>query len=469
VSLNRSSLPSLNLHASTLCLGLLVLALCIPAPAAAAEPKKSTPAAVPIATTSVIPPATPFNPATALDRNTCYSLALRRSETLAIQESETRAAEARYWQAVGAILPQVSANATQQWQNAPDNTGASGGAFGSGGSDRTDQFEGRLTLTQTIFNGFRNTNLIGARDAEKMASSYTAIRFRQLLYLDVSDVFYQILSQERDLEILRQLDAALATRIDDLQHRVSIGRSRRGDLLQAQSQQADTLVTIEQVKGLLGASKELMAFLLGLPSEQIHLIEKNPFPAPANIEAYLRATGERPDVTAQIQQSRAAERNVSIAKGEHAPTVDLETNWFAVQDPGSSRDWNVFLTVSLPLFDGGIIDNRVKEQKENLRQAQLDLERLRRQADSDVRTAYINFIASAAQFIRLGESTRITKESYQVQRRDYELGRASNLDVLIALANYQEAERRLAGSEMQARANLAQLEVASGTVGEKKP
>jgi outer membrane protein TolC len=290
------------------------------------------------------------------------------------------------------------------------------------------------------------------------------MRTRQTLYLDVADVFYQIVSYEKDLVILEKLAQALTDRVNELERRVKLGKSRASEVLTAETDLSDAKVTVESVRGLLGASRELAAFLTGVPTAQLKLKEQKPFPQVEAMEAYLQESGERPDVLAAAQRERAAQRTLSVAKGEHLPSASVEANYFARDEPRSKRDWNIFLTIDIPIFEGGAIEARVRENKALVRQSELDLSQLQRTADKDVRTAYNNFVASVAQYVRLQELVKTAEQTYEVQRQDYARGVSSNLDVLNALQQYQQAARRLLSTEMDARVNLVRLHVAAGKV-----
>jgi hypothetical protein len=52
-----------------------------------------------------------------LNLQTCYELAVIRSETLRIKDADIRVAQARYWQAVGTALPKVHLIATESVAN----------------------------------------------------------------------------------------------------------------------------------------------------------------------------------------------------------------------------------------------------------------------------------------------------------------------------------------------------------------
>jgi len=400
------------------------------------------------------------------DLRRCYELAAQQSEVLGISEAEIRAAQARYWQAVSAILPSLSALATEEVQNSSSRSSSfSSNGFNVGGINGQSSFEGRLSVTQTIFNGFRDFKRASARKYDTAARQSDYIRSCQLLYLDVSDVFYQILSEEADLAVLAKVRTSLEERIEELERRVHLGRSRKGDLLQAQTELAETKVTIEQVKGLLGASRELMAFLINTPASGFALRETQPFPQADGLAKYLSLTGERPDVYASEQRKNAAEQDLAAVRSERWPTIGFQGNYVFAQDPDQGDEWNFLVSAELPIFDGGLRESRVSENKALVHISQLDLNRLRRQAASDVRVAYNNFISAAAQFARLNDATEVSRKNYETQKSDYDLGRTSNLDVLAALTTLQDLKRREVGAEMQARASYVQLHVAAGQIG----
>lgn len=394
----------------------------------------------------------------------CYQRALQVTETIGLREADIKIAEARYRQAFAPVLPQLSTGGTFSLQNNP-----SGATSATGGNERTrDRLAGSFTVTQTIFNGFRDFFAASARKAEVSARGYDLVRARENLYLNVADVFYQILSYERDLVVLTELKDSLTRRDEELKRRLQLGRSRSAELLAAQSELADVAVTVEETKGVLGASRELLAFLLDQPANGLKLVEKNPFPTAPDLKSYVQQSAGRADVLAGVERERSARRGLDSARGAWAPTVAAEANYFAYDNPKAERDWNVFLTVNLPIFDGGLIGARVKENQQLVKSSQLNLAQLQRSANYEVRSAHNNFTAQAAQYFRLQEADRVQAESYRVQQEDYNLGRASNLDVLQALSNLQQTRRRLVATEMQARASLVALQVAAGTIQKRK-
>lgn len=402
----------------------------------------------------------------------CYALAVERSEALGITAEELRKAEARYWQAVSAVLPQVDLIGTLRVQNNAGGSSSSssssgfdsdsGGGGPSGSGSRRDRWEGRLRVSQSIFSGFREFNLAGAAKAEARSQGALLKRRKETLFLDVSDLFHQLLSLERDQAVVRDLNATLEKRQAELKERVQLGRSRKGDLLAAETDLAGSQATLEELEGLAGATRELLAYLIGIPAGRFEVVPVRALPEAKSLEDYLWKAGERADITAAVESSVAAKRQVSAGYGAFAPTIAGEFNWLALEDPERDQEWNILVTAELPLFDGGLRAAQLKESKAALRQSQLNLSQVRRQAESDVRVAYNNFQSAARQFIRLQKAVDSAYQNYETQKRDYNLGRGSNLDVLGALQDYQGLKRRREGAEVQASANLFALMIAAG-------
>ncbi|MFZ5806325.1 MAG: TolC family protein [Verrucomicrobiota bacterium] len=391
-----------------------------------------------------------------LSLHDCYQLSSAKSETLGLREQDVRVAEAQYWQAVSGLFPKIHVKGTDTFSD-EILSHSKRGMFGD-----QDTVESYVNVKQPIFNGFREFAAAQAASANKEAGLYSLQRARQLLYLDVADAFYQTLAYEGDLKILQELDSALQERVAELEKRVELGKSRKSELLSARTDLAGARAVIESTKKLRNASKELLAFLIDLPSEQWKLEDKNAFPSVENIETYLTHTGERPDVLAQIQKLRAARGLLSATKGEHWPSVNLEGNYFLYNDPDSDKDWNVAVTVDVPIFEGGLTEAKVREKEALMRQQELNLSSLQRSAEKEILVSYNNFIASAAEFARFSELKNVAEENLGEQKKDYTRGMANNLDVLNAMRSLYNAQRDEWEARLFAKRDWVQLIVSSG-------
>lgn len=399
------------------------------------------------------------SPPAPLDLQACFELAVLQSETLGLAREEIEKAQAQYLEALGGMLPRISVGAEQRWQDPSESRGNNGNTRRSG---ERDTFEATVSLRQTLFSGFRDFHTLAARSAGKQAVAGDLARARQLLYLDTADLFYQLSAAESSLRLLDEERQALLSRVEEIERRIALGRSRSGDRLLARADLAEVLVSFEQTQGVVSATRELLAFLTGRPAAEIRIQDSTPFPQPDRLERYVQNALSRPDIRAALERTRQSERDLSARKGEFLPTVNLDAGFTPASAPRADNDWNIALTMEIPLFEGGITRARVKEGKALVRQAEINLQLAERTAKTEVRTAYNDFLAKSMEVVRLQELAAVSGQNLEVQRRDYERGIASNLDVLTALRQYHRARRGLAMAEAAARNTLVRLAVASG-------
>lgn len=401
----------------------------------------------------------------ALDLQTCFQLTAVRDDSLKISMQDIYVAQAQLSQSIAALWPTFTATNQQEFlhyrNQAVNSFSILGNSTISGNRNYTSQ--SNVTMNYTIFNGGQNWNNVGAGSAAVAAKRQTLARDYQTIYQSVAQAFYDVLQYEGDMIIQSDLIDALQARVDDLQDRVRLGRSRPAELLQAQTDLANARVTYEQQRGSLNAARETLAFYIGVPSSEFKLKETQRFPSAAQLESYLQKSGARPDVLAQLESLRQAERTLTAAEGELLPTISAQGDYLASQDPVSNQiDASMTLEASMPIFDGGLIIGQIHQNKELVRQSKLNVEQLQRTADEDTRTAYANFNASVAQVVVLREAALLAAKNLEAQVDDYRRGVVSNLDVLTALQDYQSARQGLHDANMQARLNLINLHVAAG-------
>jgi outer membrane protein len=408
-------------------------------------------------------------PQTQLTLEETYSLALKQSENLQRQVQDIRAAEARYQEAIGALYPNIHALATQRFRNT---TSAGGNPtttevnnnLGSFRASSKHPFETSINVRQPIFSGFRDILLSQAFKGEVRALKFDTERNKELLYQDVADVFHQVAYYTDDLKILKKSANVLDKRIDELKQFIKLGKSRDSEIAAAQSDLADIEATFARVTGLLGASKELLAFLLGKSADSFEVTPSPAKEVPGALESLISQATNRADIRASLERVDSAKKELTAAQREHWPSIALEGNYYPYEDPDTGRDWDVLFRFDVPLYEGGAIDARIEQSRAKERSSILTAQENTRAAERDVRTAFTNVKASLSEIERLKSLLASARKNYDAQHRDYELGVVTNLEVLAAIRLVQNAERRLLESEFDYRTNLVKLKIAAGGI-----
>ena len=189
-----------------------------------------------------------------------------------------------------------------------------------------------------------------------------------------------------------------------------------------------------------------------------------PLPAIGEIDKYLMATADRADIKSGEATVDASRFDVEAAKANRAPTVTLDANSYPYRDPHSQSEWDIVLSLEIPLFDHGRRVARIAEASQQLRISELRLAELQRSSERDVRQNYQSLFYELRQWSELQTAIGISSDTLTLLQKDYDLGRVNNLDVLSATVQYWELRRREAALANQLRADMVHLHVAAGKV-----
>jgi len=389
----------------------------------------------------------------ALTLEETFAQAMVRSEVVATQSELIRQAEERYRQANAAILPTLSGIASYTWLD----SGAADTA-----TNPTRQPHARLTGTQPLFRGFREFAAIRQSQALVDAQSDDYQNARVQLFKDVAQNFYDVLTLEQDLKNLDEQIEQYQQREKELQDRVRIGRTRTGEVLTVQATISTLRAQVEQVRTQLSTARDIFAFLSGLPGTTPL---RDTEVLPNNLDAlddYLVRVALRPDVKAAQRRQTAAQENISVARGEHLPSLDLNANRY-LERTGSLEnvEWDVQLALTVPIYAGGSVQSRVREAQSQRDQAELAVTRVRRLADQEIRSFYQTVVLDRSRLDALEKATDAAKSNYETQRRDYRLGLVTNLDVLQALSTYLENQQALDRVRYNVKFNYLRLQAAA--------
>ncbi len=394
--------------------------------------------------------------AEALALDDYFAAALQRSEVIATQSELIRQAEERYKQASAALLPTVSGYGSYLWQDPlPPGTPSTP-------SNLSRQPLAKVTATQPLFRGFREIAAIRQSEALAGAQSDDYQNARVALFKDVVQNFYTVLAIESDLANLEEEIRLNQEREKEIQARVRIGRARVSELLNVQSTISTLRAQIEQLRGQLSVAREVFAFLSGQRADT-PLRDGESLPTTVEpLEFYLAGVDSRPDVRATRQRLTAADESITIARGGHLPSLDLNGNYY-LERPGylADSDWDVQLALTIPIYAGGSVQSKVREAASQRTQAELALSHATRSAEQEIRALHRSVVLNMAQLDALEKSTLAARKSYEAQSAEYRLGLVINLDVLQALTAYQANQRALDRARLAAKGDYQRLLAAS--------
>ncbi|MES1952723.1 TolC family type I secretion outer membrane protein [Salinisphaera sp. S4-8] len=402
-----------------------------------------------------------------------YDQALRNDTELLTARAESGAADARYRQARGQLLPSLSASASytrveqEQTFESPDNGDGAGGGLGFfGGNDgatSSDQQSYSLDLTQPLFNwaAWQNKNAADARRDQAVLSLSDA---EQGLIVRVTEAYFDVLAARDALNAAREQQRSIQRQLDRAEAAFEAGLDPVTDQQEAQSSLDSAMVDAIDAENQLASARDALIALTGrAPRDLSGIAVDEPMPASAvdgaarDHDAWLALALERsPQVAASEAAWRAARQDVGAERGGHLPTVDLvgrvgrQEQLFPISAGGQANlideTRSIGVELKMPLFSAGATSAAVSEAEYNAEQARLDAISARRQLLIDINDAYRNVETSQRRLAALDRAITSGETALEAAQAGYRLGNRTILDVIeaqITLVN-RRADRKQA-------------------------
>lgn len=359
-------------------------------------------------------------------------------------------------QARSALLPTLSGVGSLTQIDRPDGAGTSPFLL-------TRQHSAAIRLSQPLLRGGSLSAYDFAKD-NILLSQFQKDATELNLYQLIINSYYSLSNAQVDSKNVQEFLKSSKERVEEIKTRTKIGRSRKGELVEAEAQYYAAESQYEQTLLDLQAAEETFEFYTRLTPQSIGTLPE-PAPLKGSLSEYLLKVRSRPDVQAAKQESKLAEKQVSIAKGGHYPSLDLTGNYY-IDRTGvlETSEWDVGLAVVIPLYQGGSVDSQVKQAVHGKRIAELRSSELSRSVERDVTINYQNIIHLQKQLQVLKKALTKAEEAYRLNKKDYTFGLVTNLDVLQSLSNYIETKRSYNNVIAATHLNLKNLEASTGVI-----
>lgn len=361
-------------------------------------------------------------------------------------------------QARAAILPTISGVGSHTNIDAPEP--ASGGATAF---TLTRQYSAGIRLTQPIFRG----GILSAYDLAKENILLTKFQKDSTLlnlYQLVINAYYNLSIAQIDKKNVEELLNYSGQRVKEIRERTRIGRSRKGELVEAETQYLKAESQYQESILSLKQAERNFEFYTNLKPTEIGPLGEVP-KISESLEEYKLKVRSRPDIQATRQETTIADKRISVSKALYYPTVDLTTNYYFDRTGIlASSEWDLGFSIAIPLYQGGGAQASVREAVQGKRIAELNSAEALRAAERDIAINYQNIIQLHEQLRVLSKALAKAEEAYRLNKKDYQLGLVTNLDVLLSLNVFIETKRSYNSLLSIAHLNYKNLEASIGVL-----
>ncbi len=300
----------------------------------------------------------------------------------------------------------------------------------------------------------------------------------QDLIVRVSQAYFDVLAAIDTLDVVKSQKKATAEQLASAKRNFEVGTSTITDSREAQARY-DLVIAQE-----LAAENDLLVKSLAL--DQL-VGKQNAKPNPLKTPVVL-APVQPADVNQWVQQSQdnhplikqlvvgvdVAQLETEKAKAGHKPTLDLTGSYTAVRNSNGSSSiagvdsranvGSIGLNLTVPLFAGFSVQNRIKETLSLEDKARSDLEATKRIVAQGTRTAFFGVQSGQAQVTALQAAEASSQSALEANQLGYQVGVRINIDVLNSQSQLFDTKAKLAKARYDVLVGELKLRQASGTL-----
>jgi outer membrane protein len=399
--------------------------------------------------------------------------AAESNPTLAAERARLRATREALPQAWAEALPQVAIQGSAQGRDTDSDT-----PFLD--TDRSEDWNASVSASQLLFGSGRVLASTRAARAQIRGAVADYDTLLQTLLLDVTRAYADVRQAQQIVAAREQTVSNLTRLLEYAQAQFDAGVVTRTDVAQSQARLAQARTFLVQAQGQLAASVQAYLRLVGRPPSNLQA-PPHAEGLPPQLEVALDTAGRQsPVLRSAVADTELADANVDAAAAQGRPRVTLEAGQSIGadfdDDTTESMTDTVGVRVFVPLFEGGFIRSRTRQQRALRAASNLDLAAAQRFVQEDVTNAWTGLASARAAVDSAREQVEAAELAYEGVRLEQETGLRATFEVLeqeenlldarLALA---QAERDLVVAERQLLASVGSLYVPETSGGAPAP
>ncbi|MEP6942901.1 MAG: TolC family outer membrane protein [Betaproteobacteria bacterium] len=331
---------------------------------------------------------------------------------------------------------------------------------------------------------YRAQNLIGYDQAKQQATQadYVLASAQQDLIVRVAQAYFNVLLAQFTIELTQSQKDAVSENLAQAKRNFEVGTATITDTNDAQAKYDQVVSQEISVRNdLENALASLRAILGRLPRDlrRFNGVFQPEPPLPNALDPWVDKA-LRDNFQVRIAQSSfdIATLEVDRQRAGHYPTLDLVASFNQNYAGGGastalasnfSTDYRlalIGLQLNLPIYQGGLVDSRVRQAIANQDASRQNLEGARRSAQLLAQTSFAGVTNGVAQVKALQQAVKSAQVSYDSNKLGLEVGVRTNLDVLNQQQQVFQTRFNLAQAYYNFIINQLRLKQSAGTLND---
>lgn len=404
-----------------------------------------------------------------------YRLAVGNEEQVKISERELVKAQLLPWRAMTLLTPRAEVAGT--FTRNKEEIAFTG--VGSGGSGSTafpsvirplESWVGTFSVTQPLIQPSFIPSWQLGKDAIRQSEQRHDYTVREVLF-GVARAYYEVLRAQALVGVSEETLKLTQDELKQAQVRFRVGEVTKTDVLRAEVESARAERALITAKNNSQLTLAVLSRTVGVASVA-SVVE--PTPPVSSGERYeqlvAKAYKQRQDVRAQEAAVEVSRQRRNLVRARYFPSVGAVWQFPKLDSPTfANRDefWTLTLNFQVPIFDGGVRELDLQEQNENLAQAQLQLDQLKKDVSIEITRTLLAAETLAATLETLKKEVSLAQENYNITSKQYRVGLATSLDVNTALNALNQTRTQLNDQTYAYQVVLLGLDRAVGVFGQE--
>ena len=343
----------------------------------------------------------------------------------------------------------------------PTITGAVDGNYqntrGNGFSQRTTTGSVGIVINQSLFDGFQTRNNVAAAESQVKASVESLRNTEENTLFSAATAYMDVI-RDRQIAVLTEQNLQFLTeQARAARSRFEVGEGTRTDVAQADASRASAVASLSAARAQALASAATYHQVVG--DEPGKLKPASPLAKllPSSLDSAIAiGSAEHPAILATQHLVDAAAFSVKSAEGALLPQLSasagISEDYLHNSPPGSSPNGNstsanIGATLTIPIYSGGRTSAVVRQNKESLGEARIQVDVSRDQVRQAVATAWSQYTAAQQSVSANRQVVDAAQLALNGVIEERNVGQRTTLDVLNAQATVITAKINQANSE----------------------
>lgn len=341
----------------------------------------------------------------------------------------------------------------------PTVTGTAVGSYTSNvGGIRTTATSVGIAVRQNLFDGFRTKNGIKSAESQVYAEREGLRNSEQNIFFNAVTAYMDVI-RDRKIAVLRKKNVAfLVEQLRSAKARFEVGEGTRTDVAQADATRSAAIAQYTAAEAQAKASAATYRELIGENPKDLKPASPAKKLLPKSLENALEsAAQDHPAISARKFQVDASLSGVKVAEGALLPTLGVEagvsqtsnssTGASFLNPNGTNKSASVALQLSVPIYQGGRVSAQVRQQKERLGQARINVDVTSDGVRNAVTASWTQFEALKSAVIANKAVVAAAQLALDGVVEERKVGQRTTLDVLNAQGDVVNAQLNLVSSE----------------------